>query len=90
VLAGRRIAQTAEKPRRRLIHLGLFLLTVVTTMFVGSQHYAGFASDFVADLPAVSFIHGAWYSVTILAILGTHEMGHYLACRYYGVDASLP
>jgi membrane-associated protease RseP (regulator of RpoE activity) len=33
---------------------------------------------------------GAAYSVAILAILGAHEMGHYLACRYYRVDASLP
>ena len=23
-------------------------------------------------------------------ILGAHELGHYLACRYYQVDASLP
>ena len=33
---------------------------------------------------------GAWYSGTILAILGCHELGHYFACRYYDVDASLP
>src|SRR5438270_62388 len=35
-------------------------------------------------------LRGFWYSGTILAILGCHEMGHYLACRYYDVDASLP
>lgn len=81
---------TGRTRRRRLTHLGLFLLTVVTTMYVGSQHYAGFASDFVRELPTASFFQGIWYSATILAILGTHEMGHYLACRYYGVDASLP
>ena len=33
---------------------------------------------------------GLWYSATILLILGAHELGHYLACRYYQVDASLP
>jgi membrane-associated protease RseP (regulator of RpoE activity) len=33
---------------------------------------------------------GLWYSGTILAILGCHEFGHYAACRYYDVDASLP
>jgi membrane-associated protease RseP (regulator of RpoE activity) len=34
---------------------------------------------------------GGWaYSVTILSILGCHELGHYFACRYYDVDASLP
>ena len=30
------------------------------------------------------------YCATILTILGCHELGHYLACRYYDVDASLP
>src|SRR5690242_21551655 len=35
-------------------------------------------------------VRGLWYSGTILAILGCHELGHYLACRYYNVDASLP
>jgi membrane-associated protease RseP (regulator of RpoE activity) len=33
---------------------------------------------------------GPWYSVGVLAILGAHEMGHYIACRYYRVDATLP
>jgi membrane-associated protease RseP (regulator of RpoE activity) len=32
----------------------------------------------------------ASFSMTLLAILTAHEMGHYLACRYYGVDATLP
>ncbi len=47
-------------------------------------------ADFVADVPSISFLNGLWYSLTILAILGTHEMGHYIACRIYGIDASLP
>ena len=35
--------------------------------------------------------NGGWsYSATILAILGCHELGHYIACRHYDVDASLP
>ena len=82
---------SGRRPRNRpLLHLALFLITVVSTMYMGSLHYAGFATDFVQEPPSVSFLQGAWYSFTILAILGTHEMGHYLACRYYGVDASLP
>jgi membrane-associated protease RseP (regulator of RpoE activity) len=28
--------------------------------------------------------------VAVIGIMLTHEMGHYLACRRYGVDASLP
>jgi membrane-associated protease RseP (regulator of RpoE activity) len=38
----------------------------------------------------VLLVRGLWYSGTILAILGCHELGHYFACRYYNVDASLP
>src|SRR5262245_47517660 len=33
---------------------------------------------------------GGPYALTVLAILGAHEMGHYLACRIYGIPATLP
>jgi membrane-associated protease RseP (regulator of RpoE activity) len=33
---------------------------------------------------------GAPYAFWVLAILGAHEMGHYLACRRYGIPATLP
>ena len=79
------------------VHVLLLILTVVTTTLVGALHYFGFARGFGADavvLPNFSepslYVRGLWYSATILAILGCHEMGHYLACRYYRVDASLP
>jgi membrane-associated protease RseP (regulator of RpoE activity) len=43
------------------------------------------------DISALSLLaNGLWYSASILIILGCHEFGHYFACRYYGVDASLP
>lgn len=35
-------------------------------------------------------IDGFTFSTSLLAILFSHEMGHYLACRYYGVNATLP
>lgn len=75
-------------------HLILFLLTVATTTFVGAEHFASFHVDFgnrAPDLSTAQFIlNGLWYSMSILAILGAHEFGHYYACRRYGVDASLP
>jgi membrane-associated protease RseP (regulator of RpoE activity) len=38
-----------------------------------------------------TWLLGGWaYSITVLGILGCHEFGHYFACRYYDVDASLP
>lgn len=33
---------------------------------------------------------GLIFSGSLLAILAAHESGHYLFCRYYGVDATLP
>lgn len=48
------------------------------------QEAAALLSDHSFLLP------GLWYSLTILAILGCHEMGHYLACVRYGVDATRP
>ena len=34
--------------------------------------------------------HGLSFSLSLLFILTSHEMGHYVACRLYGVDATLP
>lgn len=34
--------------------------------------------------------HGLSFSLSLLFILVSHEMGHYVACRIYGVDATLP
>jgi membrane-associated protease RseP (regulator of RpoE activity) len=85
-------------PRDRVgLHVLLLVLTMVTTTFVGALHYFGFTLGFGNDaavaLPLRDswfYLRGLWYSGTVLAILGCHEMGHYLACRYYKVDASLP
>ena len=76
------------------LHVLLFLLTIVSTTLVGAEHYAGYLSDFVPQQLSIPIrdllLRGFWYSGTILAILGCHELGHYFACRYYDVDASLP
>jgi len=79
------------------VHIVLLLLTIVSTTVMGAFHYFSFTVGFQSgnvvnpDLSSWSFyVKGLWYSATVLGILGCHEMGHYLACRYYGVDASLP
>ncbi len=80
-------------PRRRgrpWLNLLLFLLTIGSTTFFGALHYEGFALAFEPGETQTTLWHGLWYSVTILAILGAHEFGHYYACRYYRVDASIP
>ncbi|HKZ02310.1 MAG TPA: site-2 protease family protein [Pyrinomonadaceae bacterium] len=50
----------------------------------------------IAALIEIAFLNqsvlaqGLTFSLTLLAILTAHEMGHYLACRRYGVKATLP
>jgi membrane-associated protease RseP (regulator of RpoE activity) len=79
---------------RYWIHAVLLLLTVVTTTLVGAAQYASYRIE-SGQLPdrivATDYLPGGlWYSLTILAILGAHEMGHYLMCRRHQIDATLP
>ncbi len=80
------IAVAASPPRDRpLLHLGLLLLTAATTTIAGasweSERAQGLLRGLLAGLP---------FSLTLLAILATHESGHYLMCRWHRVNASLP
>jgi membrane-associated protease RseP (regulator of RpoE activity) len=82
---------------RGWVYLLLFVLTVLSTTFMGALHYFSFAQGFSPDRTVIPplgdlafYLPGLWYAGTILAILGCHEMGHYVACRYYRVDATLP
>lgn len=92
-----------NRPRRWWLHLGLFALTALTTTIVGAKMSLNFAADrpaFVIDEDILFFIDvwrepatllaGLPFSITLLAILLAHEMGHYVACRFYRIDASLP
>ncbi|QQS45811.1 MAG: site-2 protease family protein [Acidobacteriota bacterium] len=71
--------------RKILFHLMLLGLTILTTFAVGA---IWFFDDEKGVLQAI--VSGVIYSFTIIAILGAHEMGHYIACRWYGVNATLP
>ena len=77
-----------------LRYIVLFALTVLSTTQAGGLHYASFTTAFSENIPRIPLVslllHGLWYSLSILAILGCHELGHYFACRYYRVDSSRP
>jgi membrane-associated protease RseP (regulator of RpoE activity) len=78
---------------RRWLHAVLLLLTIATTTIAGVLHYAAFMQEFSARPVVINWaliLRGFWYSGTLLGILGAHEMGHYLYCRRYNVDATLP
>ena len=54
--------------------------------------YAGFIGSVVHDLLTKPeyLQYGLSFSLSLLFILISHEMGHYVACRIYRVDATLP
>ena len=85
------------------VQILLLALTLISTTIAGGCHYYNFTQDLaMADQQIVSpsfrelfgspifYVHGLWYSLTILGILGCHEMGHYVACLRYNVLATRP
>jgi membrane-associated protease RseP (regulator of RpoE activity) len=89
--------------QRYWLHALLFLATLYTTTLVGARMAYNFvhnlpAFDVENDLLAYTemwsdpgqLLAGLPFSLTLLAILLAHEFGHYLACVYYRIDASLP
>ncbi len=93
---------TIVRRERVTLHVVLFLTTLFTTTVVG----AGLARTFQANRPVdleqdFAIIANLWshpeilleglpFSLTLLTILLAHEMGHYVTCVRYGIDASLP
>ena len=57
---------------------------------VGPRALLIFTGLFLATVYTTWAVGGPGFSLSLLLILGTHEFGHYLACRLNDVDASLP
>lgn len=64
--------------RRYGRHAFLFLLTAASVYSTGR--------DWHGESAANSLL----LTVSVMGIMLAHEMGHYVACRYYGIDATLP
>ncbi|MGZ4790003.1 MAG: site-2 protease family protein [Terriglobales bacterium] len=97
------------KPARRhpyWLHILLLLLTVGTTMLVGTRlelNYLqgkpifSFGEDMMPLFPISEVWHqpglillGLPFSLTLMGILLCHELGHYIFCVRYGIYATLP
>jgi membrane-associated protease RseP (regulator of RpoE activity) len=84
------------------LHWLLLVLTLCTTTLVGVVFTHSFQTNqplyidqylnVFATLQArpLLLLDGLAFSITLMTILLAHELGHYFACRYYGIDASLP
>jgi membrane-associated protease RseP (regulator of RpoE activity) len=87
---------TPSRPRTNVI---LFLLTALSTLFVGSLYVSDavridtFWDLLLALLDRMKpqhIIEGWPFALTLLGILSAHEFGHYFAARYHKVAVTLP
>jgi len=95
--------EEARRRRRSLaIAILLFVLTLLSTLAVGAQYASSYASGQSPDFEelfstfAALLAHpqlllaGVPFAFTLIGILLAHELGHFFACRYYGISASYP
>jgi len=91
---------------RLLLHTVLFVTTAISTTLTGAafsvqvQDDSSVIGSLVAPTLAVlretatgnfdPLAKGLLFTFTLLTILGAHELGHYFACRHYGIRATLP
>ncbi len=91
---------------RILLHSVLLLATAVTTTLTGASSVFQVPGDAsvmeILFSPLITVLtetasgnlepltKGLLFTFTLLTILAAHELGHYFACRYYGIRATLP
>ncbi|ASJ10805.1 metalloprotease [Thermococcus sp. P6] len=85
----------AQEVKEEKIWLPLVFLmaTILTTFLAGyylSLGYVDFLNTY--GLPGVRdpYLNAVAFSVALLAIIGTHELGHKIAAAYHGVKATMP
>src|SRR5512143_2386165 len=77
--------------RKWKMHLLLFLLTVLTTLFAGAYYIQDY--DLFKEFPRyllAGLAKGVPFSMPLLLILGSHEFAHYFNSRRHHVEATLP
>ncbi|WP_336036163.1 site-2 protease family protein [Halobacterium yunchengense] len=64
-------------------NVALFVATLASTLYVGATWYYvdPFSPEIVRALP---------FTLAVMGVIGTHELGHYVLSRYHDVDATLP
>jgi membrane-associated protease RseP (regulator of RpoE activity) len=94
------VSDARQVHRRWWLHIALLVLTLLTTTAFGCAFATSFISrrpleDVFTGYTALFFgnrriFSGLLYSIPVLVILLAHELGHLVACRRWGVPATLP
>jgi hypothetical protein len=80
-----------------ILNAVLLFLTILSLLYVGMMQAVGEIGQTNPTL-AQQIVDNAWwelwrgwpYALSLLLILGGHELGHYFAARYHKLSASLP
>jgi membrane-associated protease RseP (regulator of RpoE activity) len=75
-----------KRKRRLWVNVLLFVLTIGTTLLVGSINHGGDPFKHPLDL----LLLGWPFSLSIILVLGSHELAHFITARRLGVDATPP
>lgn len=78
--------------RKKLVPIVLFIATCLSTLWVGSASWRPqlYSINDIPNIIAANWQQGLMYMGAVLAILLTHEMGHFLQTVRYGIPASYP
>lgn len=92
-----RVSDLHFRPQRNtFLPVFLFLATCVSTFWVGTTHWAPLEENYLSNSAAMwhtvanNWRTGLQYMVAVLAILLTHEMGHFLQTVRHRIPASYP
>ncbi len=95
-------AQPQPSTRSFILAIGLFVLTLLTSLIAGTHFAAAYAHNQAASLDAflqtfrlvyrnpAALLAGLPFALTLLFILLAHELGHYFACRHHHIHATYP
>ena len=88
------LAPSMPEPKKRLptTNIVMFILTVLSVLFVSAEPQGPIPSDFLGQLWVVfkSILTGWPFALSLMSILLAHEFGHYLMSRYHKTAATLP
>jgi len=89
----------ANRLRTLALPVILFSLTLLFTLVIGVQYHISYHDvalppgegfwGFLWSHPA-AWLWGFPYALPLLGILLVHEMGHFFACRFHGIESTLP
>jgi membrane-associated protease RseP (regulator of RpoE activity) len=96
------VTQPHPPTKSLVLSIGLFFLTLVTSLIAGTQFTAAYAHNQAVSMDAwmqsfrlvylnpLALLAGLPFALTLLGILLAHELGHYFACRHHHIRSTYP